>query len=134
MVFFFTAGLAWPSPCSPAGFFCGADFVFFSVDGVFFAVAGVFFAVDGGVFLAAGFVFFVLAAVVVLDEFAGFAVLFAAAFFAAGVEDGFLAEDFLAAETEGFFFEPNSVLLLPRSWAKTVPTMNMIPTKTKTFV
>jgi hypothetical protein len=107
MVFFFTEGLTAPSPCSPLGFFCG----------VFFAVAGVFFAVAGGVFLAAGFVFFVLAAVVVLDELAGFAVLFAAAFFDAGVDDGFLAEDFLVAEAAGFFFEPNSVLLLPRSWA-----------------
>jgi hypothetical protein len=106
MVFFFTEGLTAPSPCRPPGFFCG----------VFFAVAGVFFAVGGGVFLAAGFIFFVLAAAVVLDEFAGFAVLLAAAFFDAGVEDGFLAEDFLA-EAAGFFFEPNSVLLLPRSWA-----------------
>jgi hypothetical protein len=110
MVFFFTEGLTTPSPCRPPGFFCGADFVFFAVVGVFFALAG-------GVFLAADFVFFVLAAVVVLDEFAGFAVRLAAVFFAAGVEDGFLAEDFFVAEAAGFFFEPNSVLLLPRSWA-----------------
>jgi hypothetical protein len=111
MVFFFTPGLTWPSPCRPVGFFCGADFVFFAVAGVFFAVAG------GGVFLAGVFVFFVLAAVVVLDEFVDLAVFFAAAFFGAAVEDGFLAEDFLAAEAAGFFFDPNSVLLLPRSWA-----------------
>jgi hypothetical protein len=127
MVFFLTEGLTAPSPCSPLGFFCAGGFVFF-------AVAGVFFAVAGGVFLAAGFVFFVLAAVVVLAEFAGFAALLAATFFAAGVDDVFLAEDFLVAEAAGFFFEPNSVLLLPRSWAKTAPAMNTIPTNGKTFV
>jgi hypothetical protein len=127
MVFFFTEGLTAPSPWSPLGFFCGADFIFFAVDGVFFAV-------DGGVFFAAGFTFFVLAAVVVLDESAGFAVLFAVAFFAAGAEDGFLAEDFLVAEAAGFFFKPNSVLLLPRSCPKTAAAMNMIPTNGKTFV